>query len=203
MLRQHLYTEITPWIEEQRLPGRTTEIRFQIVNDEIDPLTLPHLHPDRVVLVRTPDVQSAAGTCARLLAREKCSLYANPDCAYLFTGDAGALAAGPVLVPSTGMLRQWQLDHLRLVGITDEQMVAVPPFMSVILRQTLEGRGASVFMDSHVAAQVKRGELVPVLDDIAALYLQFFWHHSLDPVLADELCAAIAALRTRPARGEG
>lgn len=197
MMRQHLYTEITPWIEEQQLPGRATEIRFQIVNDEVDPVTLPNLYPDRVVLVRSPDAQTPPGICARLLAREKCSLYASPAIA----GSYGATPhTMPVLVPSSGLLMQWQKDHLRLAGIADAQLVPSPAFMSVLLRQALAGRGAAVFMDSHVSGHVSRGELVPLLDDIAALYLQFLWHRSLDPVLADELCSAVTALRSAPAQ---
>ena len=87
MMRHHLYTEITRWIEEQQLPDRVTQIRFQIVNNEVDPVMLPNLYPDRVVRVCSPDAQ---------------------------------------LVPS-------------------------PAFMSVLLCQALAGRGAAVFMDSHVS----------------------------------------------------
>lgn len=200
MMRQHLYTAITPWIEDQRLPGTATELQFQIVNDDIDPFTLPHLFPDRVVLVRSPDVQSRTDVCARLLAREKCSLYASPECAKAYGADGrGTLPkALPILIPSSGLLTQWQIDHLRLAGLADEQLVPVPPYMSVILRQTLEGRGASVFLDSHVTHHLQRGELVTLQNDIAALYLQFIWHRSLDPFLAGELCTAIAALLSRP-----
>lgn len=202
MMRQHLYTEITPWIEEQKLPGRATELQFQIVNDDIDPFTLPHQFPDRIVLVRSPDIQSRTDVCAKLLAREKCSLYASPACADAHRAeDPGSVPNTlPILIPSSGLLTQWQIDHLRLAGFVDEQMVRVPPFISVILRQTLAGRGASVFMDNHVSSHLQRGELVTLQNDIAALYLQFLWHRSLDPVLASEMCTTIATLLSKTSR---
>lgn len=197
MMRQHLYTEITPWIEQQKLPGRPTEIQFEIVNDAIDPVTLPALFPDRIALVRTLDVQPQTGVVKRLLSRDKCSLYVSPDCASRHGGqDATVQGTLPVLVPSAGRLMQWQIDHLLLAGIAEHQFVSAPPLIGVLLRQTIEGRGASVFMDSHVSGHVERGELVPLIEGLAALYLQFLWHHSLDPVLADELCTAVAALRS-------
>lgn len=63
--------------------------------------------------------------------------------------------------------------RLGLAGFVDEQMVRVPPFISVILRQTLAGRGAWVFMDSHLLFHLQRGELIALQNDIAALYLHF------------------------------
>lgn len=202
MMRQHLYNEITPWIEEQKLPGRTTELQFQIVNDDVDPFTLPHQFPDRIVLVRSPDLQSRTDVCVKLLAREKCSLYASPACADAHRAkDPGSVSHSlPILIPASGLLTQWQIDHLRLAGFVDEQMVRVPPFISVILRQTLDGRGASVFMDNHVLSHVQHGELIPLQNDIAALYLQFLWHRSLDAMLANEMCTMLAALWSKTSR---
>lgn len=202
MMRQHLYTEIIPWIEEQKLPGRTTELQFEIINDDVDPFTLPHQFPDRIVLVRSPDIQSRPDVCVKLLAREKCSLYASPACADAHQAeDPGSVPHTlPILIPSSGLLTQWQIDHLRLAGFGDEQIVRVPPFISVILRQTLAGRGASVFMDNHVSSHVQRGELIPLQNDIASLYLQFLWHRSLDAVLANEMCTTIATLWSKTSR---
>ena len=205
MMRQHLYTEITPWIEEQKLPGRATELQFEIVNDDIDPFTLPQQFPDRIVLVRSPDLQSRKDVCAKLLAREKCSLYSSPTCADAHRPEEGINIGGaprtlPILIPSSGLLTQWQIDHLRLAGFVDEQMVRVPPFISVILKQTLAGRGASVFMDNHVSPYLQRGELMALQNDIAALYLQFLCHPSLDWVLANEICTTIATLWSKTSR---
>jgi len=198
LMRPHLFHELEPWIDDFQLPSGQAEIRLEILSNQSSFDRLLAEEPTGVALIRSFTPRADPPLKSMLLATDNCSLYASPTCLAQY----GDLSTMPVLLPQSGQLHDWELDHLRAAGVGNAQTVATPPFTGLLLRHTLEGRGAGLFIDSHVAKRVERGELVMIRRDLARMYLQLVWHPQFDPQLAEDLFGMFHATLASKARGE-
>ncbi len=189
LVRPHLFHELEPWIEDFRLPSGQAEVRLEILSNQGNLERLLAEDPGGIALIRSLTPRAVPPLQSMLLATDSCSLYASPDCIARY----GDLSAIPVLVPESGSLHDWELDHLRAAGIGNARTVATPPFTGLMLRHTLEGRGAGIFIDTHAAQHVERGELVVMKPDLARMFLQLVWHPRFDQYLAQNLFAMFHA----------
>jgi DNA-binding transcriptional LysR family regulator len=198
LVRPHLFHELEPWIDDFRLPSGQAEVRLEILSNQRNLDLLLAEDPTGIALIRSLTPLASPPLKSMLLLTDSCSLYASPGC----IAEYGELSAMPVIVPQSGTLRDWELDHLRAAGIGNAHTVATSPFTGLLLRHTLEGRGAGIFMDTHVAPHVERGELVPLKRDLARMYLQIVWHPQFDQGLAEDLYAMFHSTLAGRARNE-
>lgn len=185
LMRPHLFHELEPWIDDFRLPSGQDDIRLEIINNQG---SLEHLlanEPTGIALIRSLTSRAVPPLQSMLLSTDGCSLYATPD----LIAKHDDLTTLPVIVPRSGPLHEWELDHLRAIGIRSAQTIDTPPFTGLLLRHTLDGRGAGIFLEKHLSQHLKRGELVVVKRDLARIFLILVWHPQFDQGLAEKVYA--------------
>lgn len=197
LIRPHLFQELEPWIDDFQLPSGQAEIRLEVLSNQAN-LDRSLREEPTIALIRALTPRAVPPLKSMLLSTDNCSLYASPECVRQY----GELAKMPVILPQSGSLHEWELDHLRAAGIGNAHTIATPPFAGVLLRHTLEGRGAGLFIDSHVSRHVERGNLVVMKRDLARMFLQLVWHPQFDPRLAEDLYAMFQATLASKAKGE-
>lgn len=191
LCRHHLFSEIEPWIEDLRLANGATRLRFEIIDNIADYNERIMADRDTVAIVRSISATSAGASNFDVIAINPCSLFAS--CEAVGDDGSGRLPQGlPILMPEWGELSNLLKAHLKVNGVADYNFVSSSPFVASVLRQVMDGKGAAVFMDSHVEDYVTAGKLVRLGREVAPLYLQFVSHPAIMPSLRklvrDKLC---------------
>jgi DNA-binding transcriptional LysR family regulator len=191
LVRHYLFTNLEQWIEDVRLMDSGTALRFDIVGNETSIADIVAREKNSAGLMRTTSAMLQEAVLSEVMAIDACSLYASPACVENY-GIIEKLPTNlPVLLPRVWPLTDWALHHLEAGGLSDANVTFTTPFMAALRRQVLDGQGAGIFMDRHVAESVTKGELVRLNMSIGPLYLQFIRNSEMDEQLAAMLRSKI------------
>lgn len=183
LMRSHLFSEIEPWIEDLRLDGLPTELSFEIIAALAEFKERIARDRDVVAIVRTFSPDSGGMVKYDVLDINRCSLFVSSE---LVAGsdDPSSLPGNvPILLPEWGALSDLLRAHLKASSAADREFLPASPYIASLLRHVLDGKGAAVFMDSHVANHVSTGKLTRISGEIAPMYLQFVTHPAMQPDL--------------------
>ncbi len=183
LLRSHMFSEIEPWIEDLRLDGLPTELCFEIIAALADFKERIARDRDAVALVRTFSPDPGGMLKYDVLDIDRCSLFVSSE----MVGDSDDPRSlpdnVPIFLPDWGPLPDLLKVRLKAVGASDREFLQASPYIASLLRQVLDGKGAAVFMECHVASHVSAGKLTQIGGEVAPMYLQFVTHPAMQPEL--------------------
>jgi DNA-binding transcriptional LysR family regulator len=183
LMRSHLFSEIEPWIEDLGIDGLPTELNFEIIAALADFKERIAHDRDVVSLIRTFSPDPGGMVKYDVLEIDRCSLFVSSE---LADGADDLLSLPrdvPILLPEWGPLSELLMAHLKAAGAADRIFLPASPYIASLLRQVLDGKGAAVFMDLHVASHVSAGQLTRIGSEVAPMYLQFVSHPAMQPDL--------------------
>jgi DNA-binding transcriptional LysR family regulator len=183
LMRSHLFTEIEPWIEDLHIEGTPSELCFEIIAALADFKERIARDRDAVALVRTFSPDQGGMVKYDVLEIDHCSLFVSSK----LVGDCDeprSLPANvPILLPEWGALSDLLKAHLKAAGEADREFLPASPYIASLMRQVLDGKGAAVFMECHVASHVSAGRLIRIGGEVAPMYLQFVTNPAMQPDL--------------------
>lgn len=190
-IRHFLYSMIEDRLLEFGDLSDATKIVFEPVGSTMPILETIAREKDAAAFVRLTSIATHADVEGHLISVDPCSLYASTAWFDTLADESDALKQATIFLPGTGDLHWWMYNQLIHAGVDDSQIDNTSWHPAAVLKKTLAGDGATVFLDEHVKPHVDAGKLKALDLKLGPLFLQLLTNSQMPKSLATELSTRI------------
>lgn len=186
-IRHFLYSSIEDQLLEFGDLADATRVMFEPVGSSLPVLDIIARQENAAAFLRLTSIPANPDIDAQLLSVDTCSLYASTAWLDTLEDESEALQQATIFLPGSGDLHWWMFNQLIHEGVDESQIGITSWHPAAVLKKTLAGAGATVFLDEHVKSYVDEGRLKALDLRLGPLFLQLLTNARMPKTLAAEL----------------